>query len=46
MATPAEIMEGRTMVPLRAVADGLGLEVYYDDVAREITIIQPESNVK
>ena len=44
--TPAEIMEGRTMVPLRAVADGLGLEVYYDDVAREITIIQPESNVK
>jgi len=44
--TPAEIMEGRTMVPLRAVADGLGLEVYYDDVSREITIIQPESNVK
>lgn len=40
--TPAEIINGRTMVPLRAVADGLGLEVYYDNETRTITIIQPE----
>ncbi len=42
--TPAEIINGRTMVPLRAVAAGLGLEVYYDDATRSITIIQPDLN--
>lgn len=40
--TPAQILNGRTMVPLRAVAEGLGLEVNYDDATRSITIIQPE----
>ena len=39
--TPATLIDGRTMVPLRAVADGLGLEVHYDDANRSITIIQP-----
>lgn len=39
---PAAIIDDRTMVPLRAVADGLGLEVFYDDTDRTITIIQPE----
>lgn len=41
--TPAQILNGRTMMPLRAVAEGLGLEVNYDDLTRSITIIQPES---
>lgn len=44
--TSAEIINGRTMVPLRAVADGLGLEVYYDNETRSITIIQPEPELQ
>ena len=44
--TPAQILEGRTMMPLRAVAEGLGLEVHYDDTDRSITIIQPEPIVE
>ncbi len=40
--TPAQILNERTMMPLRAVAEGLGLEVDYDDATRTITLIQPE----
>ena len=44
--TPAAIVNGRTMVPLSAVAGGLGLEVFYDAADRSITIIQPELNAE
>ena len=40
--TPPQIMNGRTMIPLRAAAEGLGLHVSYDDASRTITITQPE----
>lgn len=39
--TPSQILNGRTMIPLRAVAEGLGLEVNYDNNTRTITITQP-----
>ncbi len=37
---PAQILGGRTMLPLRAVAEGLGLAVDYEDATRSITISQ------
>ena len=37
-----QIVNGRTMIPLRAAAEGLGLHVNYDDATRTITITQPE----
>ena len=40
--TPPQIVNGRTMIPLRAAAEGLGLHVNYDDATRTITITQPE----
>ena len=36
--TPAQIINDRTMMPLRAVVEGLGLAVSYDDATRTITI--------
>lgn len=40
--TACQIVNGRTMIPLRAVVEGLGLFVSYDDATRAITIMQPE----
>lgn len=42
--TPAVITNGRTMVPLSAVAGGLGLDVFYDAETRSVIIVQPEQN--
>lgn len=35
---PAEIMNGRTLVPARAVAEALGADVKWDDAAKTVTI--------
>lgn len=40
--TPSQIIGDRTMIPLRAVAEGLGLDVSYDAATRTITITQSE----
>ena len=40
--TPPQIVNGRTMIPLRAAAEGLGLHVDYNNDTRTITITQPE----
>lgn len=39
--TPSQIIADRTMIPLRAVAEGLGLDVSFDSTTRVITITQP-----
>lgn len=39
--TPSQIINNRTMIPLRAVAEGLGLDVSYDNDTRTITLTQP-----
>ena len=36
--TPAKIMNGRTMIPIRAVAEGMGLRVDYDAPSRTVII--------
>ncbi|MGI6587303.1 MAG: CapA family protein [Peptococcia bacterium] len=38
MDTQATIMEGRTMVPLRVVSEGLGAKVGWDDLTRTISL--------
>lgn len=38
---PPVIVEGRTLVPLRAVADALGFAVTYEPETRRITLAQP-----
>ncbi|MDD4614813.1 MAG: stalk domain-containing protein, partial [Caldisericia bacterium] len=40
---PAQIMSGRTMVPLRAIAEAFGAEVGYDPVSKGITITLGDS---
>lgn len=37
---PAEISQGRTMLPLRVIAEALGCEVIWDADRRQVTIIQ------
>lgn len=39
---PAQIIESRTMVPLRALTESLGKEVFWD--ARGLIVISDESN--
>lgn len=39
--TPSQIIDNRTMIPLRAVAEGLGLDVSFNNNTRTITITQP-----
>ncbi len=39
--TPSQIIADRTMIPLRAVAEGLGLDISFDSTTRVITITQP-----
>jgi len=36
-----EIINGRTMLPLRFVAEALGCEVKWDDATKTITILFP-----
>ena len=38
--TPSQLLDGRTMIPLRAVAEGLGLSVNFDNATRTITITE------
>ncbi len=46
MGVAAEIMEGRTMVPLRFLADFLGAQVGWDPVAREVTYTSGSSQIE
>ncbi len=39
---PAQIIDGRTMVPLRFVADALGAKVEWDGVRREVKVSSPQ----
>ena len=36
--TPPVIIEGRTLIPLRALIEGIGCEVYWDDASRTVDI--------
>ena len=38
---PAQLVEDRTLVPVRAVAEGLGAIVEWDDPTQTVTITQP-----
>jgi hypothetical protein len=38
---PPEIKDGRTMVPIRAIAEGLGMEVAWDEANRTVIIADP-----
>ncbi len=38
---PAQLVEERTLVPVRAVAEGLGAIVEWDDPTQTVTITQP-----
>ncbi len=44
--TPPQIVNSRTMIPLRAAAEGLGLQVNYNDATRTITIVMQEETVE
>ncbi|MCD6107236.1 MAG: copper amine oxidase N-terminal domain-containing protein, partial [Caldisericaceae bacterium] len=39
--SPPLIVKGRTMVPLRFIAETLGAEVTWDEATKSITIIYP-----
>ena len=36
--TPPVIIEGRTLIPLRALIEGIGCEIYWDDASRTVDI--------
>ena len=38
---PAQLVEERTLVPVRAVAEGLGAIVEWDDATQTVTVTQP-----
>lgn len=42
--TPAQVINGRTMVPIRFVAEALGAEVNYDQVQRRVIITTPRKS--
>lgn len=42
---PPVIKEGRTLIPLRAITQGLGANVVYDDVNKQITITKDDITV-
>lgn len=42
--TPAQIINNRTMVPIRLIAEALGAEVSYDSVYRQVRITTPKSS--
>lgn len=41
---PAKIMNGRTMVPLRVLSEGIGAEVEWDGETKTVTINTPETD--
>lgn len=41
-----QIIQGRTMVPFRALAEQLGAEVKWDDALKQVTVIKGNSTVK
>ncbi len=45
LEVPAMILAGRTMVPIRAIAEGLGAVVDYDGVTKGITITLGETTI-
>ncbi len=38
--TPPVIKDGRTLIPLRAVTEGMGAEITYDEVSHIVTIVK------
>ena len=40
--TPAQIKNGRTFIPLRAIGQALGFQVYYDDATKIIIVSNPK----
>ena len=45
LSTPTQIMNGRTMIPLRAACEGMGAEVEWNPETRHISITSPDPNV-
>ena len=45
LSTPTRIMNGRTMIPLRAACEGMGAEVQWNPETRHISITSPVPNV-
>jgi len=45
METKPQIIDGRTYVPLRAVSEGMGLMVEWDEASRTITATNEESTI-
>lgn len=45
LSTPTKIMNGRTMIPLRAACEGMGAEVQWNAETRHISITSPAPNV-
>ena len=43
---PAQIIESRTMVPLRAIFEALGASVEWDDATKTVTSVKGETTVK
>lgn len=39
LEVPAQIQNGRTLVPLRAIADAFGADVHWDGATRSVTIV-------
>lgn len=42
---PPVIIEGRTLVPLRAIFEALGAEVYWDNDARSVTATKEDTTI-
>ena len=43
---PAQIIESRTMVPLRAIFEALGASVEWDDATKTVTSVKGDTTVK
>ena len=43
---PPQIIDGRTMVPMRAVFEALGAEVYWDDSAKSVTALKGSTEIE
>mgnify|MGYP000250603451 CR=1 FL=1 len=44
--TPPVIKEGRTLIPVRAITEGFGAEVSWDDETQEVTITKDDKIIK
>jgi len=43
--TPPVIKEGRTLIPVRAITEGLGAELDYNQVTKEVTIVKDGTTI-